>query len=281
MFINAIKKAGYVKPFSSAYKTPYNDEVIRSMFSVILINDEGWVLTTKGVLANIIEADKIHKRYEKIKEELILNTVPPKKIYKKYKVLKDEPVILKNVFLNTISRWSGMELFGHEYLDLALVKFENPEEILCDKYPVFGSNPSQGEMVCRLGYPYPELEVLKYNHASKDIELNNMLMINPQVFPIEGMVTRTLLDEKGNPTLFEVSNGACVGHIGGAVINKKGELIGMQIGTAYKDTGIDINSKIKRNNKEIDISEHSLIPLSICVNIEAIKEFLDKYKIEY
>lgn len=283
MFKDAIKKnLECVKPMATAYKTPYSDELITNMFSMFLINDEGWALTTKSVANNIVIAEDIHNTYEKIKAELIANKVPPKKIYKKYNIKEDSAVILKNVFLNTLDSWDSMKIFAHEYLDLALIKFENPGGFACEKFPVFAkNNPVQGESLCRLGYPYPEFSVFRYDYASKDLMLNRVIEYGLQIFPIDGMVTRYVADEKKNLTLFELSNPAFIGHTGGPIINTKGEIVGIQMTTAYKDTYSDINANIKRNRKDIEVNQYNFIPLSLCINIETIKEFLDKHNVKY
>lgn len=283
MFKEAIKKnLECVKPMATAYKTPYSDELVTNMYSLFLINEEGWALTTKSVANNIIAAEKIYENYEKIKEELILNKVPPKKIYKKYKIKENDAVILRNIFLNTLDSWSGLKIYTHEYLDLALIHFENPSGFACEKFPVFAKkNPLQGESLCRLGYPYPEFSVFRYDHMLKDLTLNRVIEYGLQVFPLDGMVTRYVADEKKNLTLFELSQNAFIGHIGGPVINTKGEIVGIQMTVAYKDAYSDINAKIKRNQKEIEINEYNFIPLSLCVNVETIKEFLDKHEVKY
>ena len=177
MFKDAIKKnLESVKPLATAYKTPYSDELVTNMYSIILINEEGWALTTKSVANNIIAADKIYEAYDKIKEELIANKVPPKKIYKKYKINDDDPVILRNIFLNTLDSWSGLKIYAHEYLDLALIKFEEPSGFACNEFPVFAKkNPVQGETLCRLGFPYPEFNVFRYDYMNKDLVLNRVI----------------------------------------------------------------------------------------------------------
>lgn len=281
MFKNAINKnLDCIKPFATAFKTPYSDNLTKNMFPVVVLNDEGWVLTTRGAVNHIILADKVRERYENIREELIENKVPPKKIYKKYKVKDDEPVIAKNVFLNTLESWKGLKIFAHETLDLALIKFEDAKNIFCKDYPVLAKkNASQGEYLCRLGYPYPEFSAFRYDHRSKDIILNEVINNSIQLFPLDGMVTRYLADKDGNISLFELSNYTFPGE--GPVINKDGELIGFQVGAAYKDTEIDISTKLKRKDKEIEINQYNFVPFSICINIETIKEFLDKYKVSY
>lgn len=283
MFKKAIKiNTECVKPIATAYKIPYSDELITNMFSIILINEEGWVLTTKNVANNIILADKIHLSYEEIKNELIENKIPPKKIYKKYKIKEESALILKNVFLNTISSWEGLKIFAHEYLNLALIKFEDPKDIICNNFPVFAkNNAEQGETLCRLGYPYPDFNAFKYDYASKDIVLNEVIDSSLQVFPLDGMLTRYLADESNQPTLFELSNPSFIGHTGGPIINDLGQIVGMQVGLAYKDTEFDIDAKVKRGIKDVEVKQSGFIPFSICINIETIKEFLDKNNVKY
>lgn len=283
MFKEAIRSnVECVKPMATAYKIPSSDELISNMFSIILINKEGWALTTKGVANNIVEADKIHMKYEEVKKDLIANKIPPKKIYKKYGIKENDAIILKNVFLNTLTSWSGLKIYAHEYLDLALIKFDDPEEILCNKFPVFASNNAiQGEYLCRLGYPYAEFQAFRYDHSSKDIILNEIIDNGLQIFPLDGMLTRYLADSTNKPTLFELSNSSFIGHTGGPIINKDGEIVGIQVAAAYKDTELDINAKLKRNTKEIEVKQYNFIPFSVCINVDTIREFMDKNNVKY
>lgn len=283
MFKEAIKSnKDAVKPMATAYKTPYSDELVSNMFSITLINDEGWALTTKTIADNIVVADKIHNLYADIKKELIENKVPPKKIYKKYKLNEESALILKNVFLNTISSWSSLKMIAHDYLDMALIKFEDPEEICCSKFPVFAKkNSEQGEFLCRLGYPYPEFKAFRYNHSIRDLELNQMIEANLQIFPLEGMLTRYLVDEKGNNTLFELSNHSFIGQAGGPIINSEGLITGMLVKAAYKDSEFDIDASLKRGLNSKEVKQSNFIPFSICLNVEAITEFLDKHGVKY
>ena len=282
MFIKAIENTRTcVKPFVTAYKTPNNDELVNTMYSFIMINDEGWALTTKAIASNILYADKVHKTYEKIQEELLENKIPPKKIYKKYKIKDNDILILKNVFLDTVSSWDGLKVYAHETLDLALIKFDNPKDLFCNKYPVFSKElPKQGEMLCRLGYPYSNLDVFKYDHLRKDIVLNEIVDVGLQIMPMEGMLTR-YLKENDVVSMFELSGHSFISHIGGPIINKKGEIVGIESSNAYKDSMQDIDSAIKRDNKEIPIKQYNFIPFSICINAIEIMKFMDKYDIKY
>ena len=283
MFKEAIKKnINYIKPIVNGYKTPYSDEVYGGMGTVMAINEDGWVLTCRHIAENIIIADKIMEAYKDIKKELIENKVPPKKIYKKYDIEEDSAVIFRNVFLNLIDSWNGMQIFMHEYLDLALIKFDNPGKIFCDKFPVFAKeNAEPGEYLCRLGFPYSEINCFSYNHATKDIIIKKDFDSNFQVFPLDGMLTRILIDDKQKISLFEMTNAALLGHSGGPIFNKDGVVVGIQIGNASKDIGLDIDTKLKRSTKEIAVKQYSFVSFGVGINVTAIKEFLDKHKVEY
>ena len=283
MFKEAIKSnVNYIKPIVSAYKTPYSDEVYGSMATVMVINEEGYVLTCRHIAENIIAADKIMAAYKDIKKELIENKVPPKKIYKKYGVTEDSAIIFRNVFLNLIESWQGMEIFMHEYLDLALIKFDNPGKIYCNSFPIFAKdNAEPGEYLCRLGFPYPEINCFTYNYASKDIVIKDFFDSNLQPFPLDGMLTRILLDDKKEISLFEMTNAALSGQSGGPIFNKDGIVVGMQIGNASKDIGLDIDTKLKRNASDITVKQYSFADFGIGINVTAIKNFLDKHKVKY
>lgn len=283
MFKEAIKKnINYIKPIVNGYKTPYSDEVYGGMGTVMAINEDGWVLTCRHIAENIIIADKIMEAYKDIKKELIENKVPPKKIYKKYDIEEDSAVIFRNVFLNLIDSWNGMQIFMHEYLDLALIKFDNPGKIFCDKFPVFAKeNAEPGESLCRLGFPYSEINCFSYNHVMKDIMIKENFDSNFQPFPLDGMLTRILIDDKKKISLFEMTNAGLLGHSGGPIFNKDGNVVGIQIGNASKDIGLDIDTNLKRNTKEIQVKQYSFVNFGIGINVTAIKEFLDKNKVKY
>ena len=91
MFKNAIKKnREYVKPIVHGYKLPYSDEVYGGMGSIMIINEDGWILTCKHIAQNIILADKIMEKYQEVKKDLIANEVPPKKYIKNMGYLKKQ-----------------------------------------------------------------------------------------------------------------------------------------------------------------------------------------------
>lgn len=283
MFKDAIKKNNnYIKTIVNGYKTPYSDELYGGIGTVMVINKDGWVLTCRHIAENIIAADKIMNVYQNIKEELINNKVPPKKIYKKYGIDEDSAVIFRNVFLNLIDSWKGMQIFMHEYLDLALIKFDNPGIIFCDKFPIFAKeNAESGEYLCRLGFPYSEINCFSYNHVTKDIAIKKDFDSNFQAFPLDGMLTRILIDDNNKISLFEMTNAALTGQSGGPIFNKEGNVVGIQIGNASKDTGLDIETKLRRNNKEIDVKQYNFTNFGIGINVSTIKEFLDKHEVKY
>lgn len=283
MFKEAIKKnINYIKPIVNGYKAPYSDEVYGGMGTVMVINEDGWVLTCRHIAENIIMADKIMEVYKDIKKELIENKIPPKKIYKKYGIEEESAVIFRNVFLNLLDSWNGMQIFIHSYLDLALIKFDNPGKIFCDEFPVFAKeNAEPGEYLCRLGFPYPEINCFSYNHAIRDIVIEKDFDSNFQPFPLDGMLTRILVDDKKKVSLFEMTNAALPGHSGGPIFNKDGAVVGIQIGNASKDIGLDIDTKLKRGIKDISVKEYSFINFGIGINVTAIKEFLNEHKVEY
>lgn len=283
MFKKAIKEnISCTKPIINGYKTPYSDNVYNDINTVLVINAEGWVLTCRHVAEKIILADKIMNKYSEIKEELIANKVPPKKIYKKYKINDEDPVIFRNVFLNLIDSWKGIQIYTHEYLDLALIKFEEPGEIFCDKFPIFAKdNAEAGEQLCRMGFPYPEIECFTYNHALKDIAIKKDFDSNLQPFPLDGMLTRVLVDDQKKLTLFEMANGGLPGQNGGPIFNEDGLIVGMHIGNAAKDMILDIDTKLQRLSKQVSVKQYSFMNFGIAINISTIKEFMDEHQVKY
>lgn len=283
MFKKAVKdNIEYIKPIIHGYKYPNEEKVYNNMNTVMIVNEEGWVLTCKHVAENIVIADKIMARYEKVKKELFENKIPPKKIFKRYDINDKDILILRNVFLNLIDKWDGLSIIAHKTLDMCLIKFDNPKGMKCKKFPVFAkANPSQGETLCRLGYPYQGIECFTYSHTIKDLIIDSGFESFFQVFPIDGMMTRHLIDEERNISLFEMTNPALIGQSGGPIVNKHGYVVGLQVGTGSKDLGFTINTKIDRDNKEIDVKEYPFMHFGIGINVETIKAFMDENNVKY
>jgi hypothetical protein len=283
MFKEALKEnMDYIKVLSSAYKFPENDEVIGDIGTIMLINNEGWVLTCKHIAEIIVRADKITSIYEDVRKELLDNKIPPKKIYKKYNIKNTDVLILKNVFLNVLESWSSIKLIMHDSIDIALIKFEEPKNIFCKKFPVFSKeNACVGESVCRIGYPYPDFLAFKYDYRSKDLVIKENMDANIQPFPIDGMVTRNILDTNGNPTMFEITNPGLRGQSGGPIINTSGTVVGLFVGTALKDLEIDVDAKLKRGIEEYEVKQANFLSLGLGINVEAIKEFLRKNDVKF
>lgn len=283
MFKEAIRNnITNIKPLVTGYKKPFSDGIINSIGTVIVLNEDGWVLTCKHLADTIVIADQIMNKYEDIKKELFENKIPPKKIYKKYDIKDDQALIMQNVFLNLIEKWDSIRIFAHEYLDLALIKFENPGKIMCDKYPIFAKeNASIGEYLCRIGFPYPEINCFRYNHVTKTICVKEDFNSNIQPFPLDGMVTRYLLDNKGNNTLFEMTNPILLGQDGGSILNKDGYIVGMQAGSVSRDTYLDIDTDLIRNNSTVHAKQYNFINFGIGINVDTIKKFLDEHDVKY
>jgi hypothetical protein len=115
----------------------------------------------------------------------------------------------------------------------------------------------------------------------KDIMIKENFDSNFQAFPLDGMLTRILIDDKKKISLFEMTNAGLLGHSGSPIFNKDGIVVGMQIGNASKDIGLDIDTNLKRSIKEIQVKQYSFVNFGIGINVTAIKEFLDKNKVKY
>ena len=283
MFVKAIKNnSEYIKPLVNGYKLPYKDEVYSGIATVMLINDEGWVLTCKHVAENVIFADKIMTKYEDIKKELFENKIPPKKIYKKYGIGEDDIVIFRNVFLNLVDSWTGIKLYAHKTLDMCLIKFENPGKFHCSKYPVFAKeNSKPGEILCRIGFPYKDIECFKYNHVIKDLVIEDGFDPYFQPFPMDGMVTRYLVDDDKKISLFEMTNPSLIGQSGGPIVNKDGYVVGLQTGNGSKDIGITIKTEIRRNTKYENVVKYPFAYFGIGINVNTIKDFLKEHNVSF
>ena len=170
--------------------------------------------------------------------------------------------------------------------------FEFTEKILHYlKNPLYNSHArflkdttslKQGKFLCRLGYPFPEFANYKYNKDTDDIEWTNTGKIETPCFPIEGMLTRHIVDNSGTTFGIELSTPGLRGQSGGPLFNEQGLICGMQSSTNHLYLGFDMkNIDYKINGATIKVNNQPFLHVGHCIHVDIIKDFLKTNKIKY
>lgn len=292
MFVSAIEKAAkFTKPLHTITRSFNGKSIIPGAATLFLINDEGYAITCKHVIDLIAQADIINRNYINYKTEkstLLKDGSLPENIQKlneKYKYNDQSTVQIKNSFVDCVDAMSGITWHLHPTADLAILKFNDFKNLHCTEFPVFKKDTSeikQGKFLCRLGFPFPEFNNFRYDEVKEDIEWTNTGMRKSPQFPIEGMITRFLGDEKGNISGIEMSTPGLRGQSGGPLFDENGIICGMQTRTKHLHLGFDIEDKeiISKGSRK-KINNYSFIHLGECVHVNLIKSFLKKHNVKF
>jgi len=294
MFVDAIELvAKFTRPIYFISRN-YRSEIVQpGAATLFFVNDEGWALTCAHVANDLMMEGKIEQRYNDFKKELasLRGTDKENKIIKqletKYKLTSRETFELCAMFINCAEGVPTFDIKVHSKYDLALIKFNNYKRLLCDTFPVFPTDTSslkQGMMLCRLGYPFPEFTNYSYDKTTDKIGWTTSGNANTPQFPIDGMVTRHLIDVNDANKRFygiEISTPGLKGQSGGPAFDSTGKVWGMQFATNHLDLDFDINQEVRRNGIKKRIEDHAFLHVGYCIHIDVIKEFLLANQIKF
>lgn len=265
MYKKACKEAlNFIRPMIIGKKYYGVKDILNDIGTIIVINQNGDMITTKEIAENIILSVDTKDVFIPIFAEMQNKKVKQiKKIEKKYD-LNDKTIT--NIYIQIIDvaeSITNIEIVFHKYLNLALIKNTN-NNLLISKFPKFeNSKIIQGQDIIGIGFAFPEYDTFIYNKEKNDIELTYKKMNFP-TYPITGIVTRNLIDENGNISEFEISNEIYIGMNGGPVLNKEGKVLGML-----------------SSNKNIYVNNELIKKVGIVINSTDIIDFLKENNVEY
>lgn len=295
MFVKAIEE---VAKFTRAIHTIsryYNETFVRpGAATLFFVNEEGVAVTCKHVIEPILQRDAINQHFGNfIKEKDLIGKKQHnqrlKALEEKYnfKVSKDKPITvqLKETFVGCTSEPSfSFKTINHPTYDLSIIIFNDFKNPLYQSYAKFVKDSSelqQGRTLCRLGYPFPEFTNFQYNSVNDDIEWTATGNPNTPRFPIEGMLTRKLLNGIDVYGL-ELSTPGLRGQSGGPLFNESGLICGMQSMTNHLHLGFDMkNFEYKANGENIKVTNQPFLHVGQCIHVDIIKDFLKANKIKY
>ncbi|MFZ6663257.1 S1 family peptidase [Peijinzhouia sedimentorum] len=292
MFSEAIEQvSNFTRAIHTISRNYQSQQITPGAGTLFFVNELGYAVTCKHVAELLIQANNINNHYEGFKKEREL--IPKDGKFKKqlraleikYGYDPKKTAQMKINFVGCIDKMSGFTWHLHPEYDLAIVIFNGFQQLGYDQFAVFPKDTESikpGNFLCRLGYPFPEFSNFQYNDSSDDIEWTQTG--NPQSprFPLEGMVTRFLVDRQGNKNGIELSTPGLRGQSGGPLFDREGLVYGMQSQTKHLHLGFDIENKSILSNGQLKkVSDYSFIHLGECVHAETIKDFLRKHQVKF
>lgn len=292
MFADAIERIGeFTRPIKFISRNYKDTTVVPGLATLFFINEQGYALTCKHVVEQLIEADNLNRKYMEYKNELlgVLNESQRKSIVKqleqKYSLRQDQIVQMKIQLPNCVDLFDAIDFTVHKEYDIAVIHFKGFNNTAYNGHAVFAENNNgirPGDMLCRLGFPFPEFTDFEYNSHTDDIEWTNVGTSNTPRFPMEGMFTRNISDQKGNIFAIELSTPGLRGQSGGPLFSSSGLIYGMQSMTNHLHLGFDmVREKIIVNGKEQTVNNQPFLHVGQCVHLGIIKDFLYENNIKY
>ena len=283
MYKKSIKdNSKYLVPFVEGLKYYGSDEIEHGIGTMIILNEHGDVLTCKHVAERFIFNEQLSSKYRIMSQELKEASKRERKQLEKEYNLKDDTIVLSNIHLPfDIKNNFSINIILHNFLDLAVIRFEGLN-IKLDNYPVFSKElPEQGQSVCKLGFAFPEYDIYEYSKEKDSIVLKNDRVEHYPLFPMDGIVTRLVMDDQKHLSMFETSTPGLRGQSGGPVFSPEGLIYGIQSMTSHLDLNFDVDQVVKRGYEEKRITFTPFINLGICVASSEIVKFLEDNHIEF
>lgn len=281
MFINAIKtNKEYTRPLYGGIKLLGSDNIISSISTYIVVNDEGWILTCKHVAEQIINSENLKDLFTEYKT--IQNEKELQRFKQKYGITNDDIISQINIFVNTFEGGHISKIILSKDLDIALIKWEDFENISVTEYPKFSnSTPEIGQSVCKLGFAFIEDDYFYYDSTSKEIKKYKGKDLNVPFFPLDGIVTRHINVSDKENAMFETSTPGIRGQSGGPIFDESGTILGMQSATRHLDLMFDINGTCKRGLNIEEVHEKQFINLGIAISSKELTAFMDANNVKY
>lgn len=287
MFANTLKSViKYTHPLVVSQRF-YDGTVECGIGTYIILNNEGWVMTSAHMLGAALFAQKHGKEiaeHEKRKSEIVSN--PKLKPNQRKRLLQKLP--FNNKWITNQSYWWGRNdtkvnnYIYNTFRDIAIGKLEPFYEENEPIYPIF-KNPKNelppGTSLCKLGFPFHQIKAT-FDENKKMFSFEPGALPMPR-FPIEGIHTRGVLivheETKDQAKFIETSSPGLRGQSGGPIFDTVGNVWGLQSRT--NTLALGFTPKLKIGKKEVE--EHQFINVGIGTHVEEIVNFLTENNIAF
>ncbi len=284
MFVAAIEKAaGFTRAIHTIVRTWGSDRIVPGSATLFFVNADGWALTCAHVAKQFSDGQAVADKFTAFREER--SKIEPGKnqrnalhqLERKYGFKTGDAIELYSRLLGCVDGSLNMDVKLHATLDVALLKFNGFNKILCDNFPVFGRDGTdlkQGKSICRLGFPFPEFSNYGYDPVTDTIGWTDGGQEHSPRFPIDGMLTRHIGDSDGKIVAFELSTPGIRGQSGGPAFDTEGRVWGMQSVTKHLDLDFDVDVEVLRGSKIRRIQDSAFLHSGGCIHVDALKAFM-------
>lgn len=287
MFSDAYKKAVvFTQPVivSMAMAT---GEVMSSVATFVVINEEGWIMTAAHVMAPLQVMENQRPAYEaylRRVNEINLDAA----LSAEARAAEIEKLQVDSSWIRQVSYWWGNDAFravdirANVAKDIAVVRLDGFRPEMFAAYPVFRSRENKltpGTSLCRLGFPFSEVKST-FDDATGNFTLAPGSLPVPY-FPIDGIMTRNFIerDADGNERahFIEISTPGLRGQSGGPIFDVNGEICGLQSKTQHLPLGFDI----KAREGESEVTDRQYLHTGLGLHLDDVTAFLDENGVRY
>jgi hypothetical protein len=291
VFVAGIERAmAFTRPIHTIVRYFGAPKIVPGAATLFFVNQEGWALTCRHVAEQVIAAEQLAAKYAAFRTERASIKAgnkakqEHKALQRKYGFDPGVPVEVFNNFVNCVEGPIHADVKLHPQLDVALLRFQNYTKLHCTTFPVFALpdvDLKPGMLLCRLGFPFPEFTNFEYDAASDAARWTQVGRIDTPVFPIDGMVTRHLVDQAAAVVGFEMSTPGLRGQSGGPAFGADGRVWGMQASTNHLDLDFDVDLDVTRNGAVRTIKHHAVLHVGHCIHLSALKAFMRLHNVTF
>jgi hypothetical protein len=265
LFTQAIEIATrFTNPFVGLRRRE-NGEVFTTMGAFVVINADGWVVTSGHIAEEVVghgkAADPADAAGQRVVAHSELWAIPG--------FMTSQPR-LAEVHINHVA-------------DLALCRLEPFDAEAVSAFPVFrdvaASPIEQGMSICRLGFPFCDVPA-SYHEDRDEFVLDDKAFPIPR-FALDGIVARfnrRVTEDGSSSALFiETSTPGLRGQSGGPLLDRAGRLCGLQSHTSHVDLGFDAQYA----TDDGVVTERQFLNVGAATHVDEIRALCDSVDATY
>ena len=289
MLVNASKHvAEFTRPILFLTRFYGSKEIQPGLATLFFVNAAGWALTCRHVLNEIVTERPIASRRAAFEKDVAavkgkVSHGLRKRIEAKHGLNSSQAFEHKVQFGFGTGGQIPFNWQLHPTHDVALIRFHNFTNAWCATFPTFALNGVElqpGKTICRLGYPFPEFTNFAHDPATDTIGWTTTGSSNLPRFPIDGMVSRLVVDA-GQLNGFELTTPGLRGQSGGPAFDREDKIWGMQSQTCHLDLNFDIEQNVFRAGKRKKITSYPFLHAGRCVHVDVLKDFMRQHNVAF